>query len=141
MMPFGSWLFPDAAEINALHAVALASYGGMEGILDKGCPEAKVAAAQNAVLYASDGDDEPDLLAAAAYLLVYLVQGHCYADGNKRVGWLAALHLLHLNGIGIRGDEAEAAQLVERVAQRKADVAEVQAWLGQPERLYAAMRG
>lgn len=138
MTTFGSWFFIEADEINALHDATIAKYGGMPGIRDNGCPDEKIGNAKNGALYASNDNDEPDLLLAAAYLIVYLARGHCYTDGNKRIAWLAALHLFHINGIELRGDESEAASLIERVAQSKADVGDVIAWLGRTELLYAA---
>ncbi len=139
MSDFYSWSFVDAEDINALHDDALVRYGGMPGIRDSGCPDAKIAATKNAVMYSLvDEDDQPDLLLAAAHLIVYFTTGHCYTDGNKRAAWLAALRLLDLNGIRLRGDDPEAATLIERVAQKKATVADVVAWLGRPERLYEA---
>lgn len=137
MTPFGSWQFIDAHEINELHDATIAKYGGMPGVRDNGCPAEKIGNAKNAVLYAANDNDDPDLLSAAAYLIVYLAKGHCYIDGNKRIAWLAALRLLHINGIELRGDETEAASLIERVAQSQADVAEVIAWLGRAELLFA----
>ena len=138
MNQFQSWFFVDADEVNALHADALARYGGTPGIRDRNCPDAKIAATKNAVLYETPEEEGADLLFAAAHLIVYFATGHCYTDGNKRAAWLAGLRLLHLNGIKVRGDDPEAAPLIERVAQNKAGVAEVIAWLGRPERLYAS---
>lgn len=140
MTPFGSWLFIDAEELNALHDDAIAKYGGMSGVRDRGCPDEKIGNAKTGAFYAaaSNENEDPDLLLAAAYLIVYLAKGHCYTDGNKRIAWLAALRLFHINGLELRGDELEAASLIERVAQSQADVADVIAWLGRADLIYSA---
>lgn len=138
MTPFHSLVFVDAADINALHDDTIGKYGGRPGLLDKACPEAKVEAAKNAALYASGEDEEPDLLVAAAYLIVYFVRGHCYVDGNKRTAWLAAVRLFDLNEMRLRGDDPEAAVLIERIATNTADVADMIRWLGYPGRILAA---
>lgn len=134
------WEFPEANEIDALHDEAIRLFGGTPGVLDKNCPEAKIAAAKNALLYGTPEDEEPELLRAAAQLLFYLTTGHCYVDGNKRVGWLAALRLLDINGIRLRGDDPEAPLLVNRVASNEATLEDVIAFLGRPERFYATPR-
>lgn len=136
MKSFGAWQFPDAADVNALHDDALARFGGKEGFIDPNCPDAKIAATKNALLYGTPEDEEPDLLRAAAYLIVYFATGHCYEDGNKRAAWLAALRLLDINGIRLRGDDPEAVALIERVVIHEATVDDVILWLGRPERFF-----
>lgn len=134
MTSFGAWNFLEAEDVNALHDDALNAYGGAPGFRDPNCPDAKIAATKNAILYGTPEDEEPDLLRAAAHLIVYFATGHCYSDGNKRAAWLAALRLLDINGIRLRGDYPDAAPLIERVATHEATVDDIIVWLGLPER-------
>ncbi len=63
------------------------------------------------------GDDAyPSLELKAAALLDSLVNNHPLVDGNKRLGWLAALVFLDLNGIWIEAPDDEAYDLVIEVA-------------------------
>lgn len=129
------WPFIAMEEVLALHSDAMARYGGQDSPPKPGCIEASVGAAQTAAMYASE--DEPDLLSAVAYLLVYLVKNHCFVDGNKRVAWAAAMRTLALNGLRVQADTSEAASLVHNVACGEADVRRVIQWLGSPGRLSA----
>lgn len=137
MMSLGVWQLPDVDEVIALHAAMLATYGGTAGAANLKCIDGSIGAAINAALYQVDESGDPDLLCVAAHLLVYLARNHCFTDGNKRVAWAAAVRALDLNGIYIRGDESEAASLVERASTSEISASEVICWLGQPERLVA----
>ena len=68
----------------------------------------------------------------AAALLDSLVNNHPLVDGNKRLGWLAALVFLDLNGTWIEASDDDAYDLVIAVARGAAqlpDVAEaLSAW-------------
>jgi death-on-curing protein len=43
-------------------------------------------------------DEYPSVFHKAAMLLYYFVKGHCFVDGNKRVGYYAMLAMLRING-------------------------------------------
>ena len=72
----------------------------------------------------------------AAALLDSLVRDRPLADGNKRLGWLAALVLLDINGRRIEVPDDEAHELVTAVAQERTTLAEVTRaltrWRGRP---------
>jgi death-on-curing protein len=61
-------------------------------------------------------DAYPSLLLKAAALLHSLVSTHPLVDGNKRLGWLAAVVFLDLNGLVVRLGDEEAFTLVMDVA-------------------------
>ena len=64
------------------------------------------------------GDDAyPDLHAKAAVLLESLVRNHPLVDGNKRLGWVAAVVFLRLNGLRLVAPEDPAYDLVIAVAE------------------------
>lgn len=133
----GPWPFVARDELEALHSHAIAKHGGEGSPPQPGCLDRSIGAAINAALYQSDLA-EPDLLIAAAYLLVYLAKNHCFVDGNKRVAWMGIVRVLFLNGLAMDADEAEAAELVNNVATDVVDAVGVVRWLSVPGRLVAA---
>jgi death-on-curing protein len=52
-------------------------------------------------------DKYPWLYLKAAMLMVFFTKGHCFVDGNKRVGLVAALILLSMNGCTRQADNIE----------------------------------
>ncbi len=78
-------------------------------------------------------DAYPDLATKAAALLESLVRNQALVDGNKRLGWLALVLLLALNGVRLDVDDDEAYDLVIGVAEGRHDIArivEVLQWWG-----------
>lgn len=71
---------------------------------------------------------EPLELKAAA-LLESLVRNHPLVDGNKRLGWLAAVVFLDINGVWVEAPDDDAYHLVIRVASGGAPIEEVAATL------------
>lgn len=138
MSGFESWEFVGLDEVVALHGHGIKLHGGEGGPPKPGCVEGKIGSAISAALYSVEADEEPDLLCAVANLIVYLVLGHCFTDGNKRAAWSAAIRVLDLNGIRLNGDDPEAALVVEQIAEHKVDASGVIAWLGKPGRIHAS---
>ncbi|MHB9134124.1 MAG: type II toxin-antitoxin system death-on-curing family toxin [Armatimonadota bacterium] len=88
-------IFLTLEDILVIHWDQLRRYGGSEGIRDRGLllsalamPEASF---QGEYLH-------QDLPAMAAAYLFHLVQNHPFVDGNKRVGLVATLAFLRING-------------------------------------------
>jgi death-on-curing protein len=102
--------------IFSLHKEAVKKFGGGgTGPGNSGCVEGALGAAWSAELY----DDHPDKivgLSFAGHLLFYLVKDHCFSDGNKRVGWLAAVVVLGDLGLSVGSSEDDAHGLVDRIA-------------------------
>jgi death-on-curing protein len=65
----------------------------------------------------------------AAALLHSLVRNHALVDGNKRLGWVAAVVFCRVNGCTIEAPEDEAYDTVIAVAEGRMDVPEVAAVL------------
>ena len=66
----------------------------------------------------------------AAALLESIVRGHPLVDGNKRLGWLAAVVFLDLNGVWVEAPDDDAYDLVVGVAAGGRDLPDVAAALG-----------
>lgn len=67
----------------------------------------------------------PTVFLKASALLESVVNNHALADGNKRLGWLATLVFLDLNGIWIEAPDDDAYDLVIAVAGGAATLPEV----------------
>jgi death-on-curing protein len=105
-----------------LVAIATRIGRGERPIRDAGLLQAAAARPGTTVF----GDDAyPDLATKAAAMLESLVRNHALVDGNNRLGWLALVLLLAINGILLDVDDDEAYDLVIAVAEGRHDVAAI----------------
>lgn len=126
-----SWLVPTAIEVVDLHARVVT----IEGAPKPGCVEGAIGAAISACLYRADTPDDADLVCLAAYALTYLARNQCFPDGNKRIAWSTMIRIFDVNGMRIRANEEDAAQLTNDVAEKRRDADSVMAWLLIPGRI------
>ena len=73
----------------------------------------------------------PTLDEKAAALLESIVRNHPLVDGNKRLGWLATVVFLDINGAWIEAPDDDAYNLVIAVASGQADLQQIAATLAQ----------
>jgi death-on-curing protein len=105
-----------------LVAIATRIGRGDPQIRDPGLLESAAARPRTTVF----GEDAyPDLATKAAAMLESIVGNHALVDGNKRLGWLALVLVLALNGVRLDVDDDEAYDLVIGVAEGRHDVASV----------------
>lgn len=90
----------DDDQIVQLHNSLIQVYGGFNShFVDSREKVASIVAQQ----YPFFGHDKyPDVFLKAAMLMVFLTKGHCFPDGNKRLGASAALMLLKINGYKVK---------------------------------------
>jgi death-on-curing protein len=88
-------------------------------VRDVGLLEAACARPRASVFGA---DAYPTLAGKAAALLHSIVANHALVDGNKRLGWLATVVFLDLNGLSVTLDDEAAFRLVMDVAEGRLDV-------------------
>jgi death on curing protein len=113
--------------LEDLVAIATRIGRGEPGIRDLGLLQSAAARPATSVF----GEDAyPDLATKAAAMLESLVRNHALVDGNKRLGWLALVLLLALNGVRLDVDDDEAYDLVIGVAEGRHDVASIVEVLG-----------
>jgi death-on-curing protein len=119
-------VFLDVDEVIELHASQLELFGGGAGLRDQGLLESAVAQPQASFggHLAHDG-----LFAMAAAYLFHLVSNHPFVDGNKRIGLIAALVFLDLNGVSIAHPTEALYELTMGVAEGRINKAAVAAEL------------
>ncbi len=80
--------------VDAIHSDQLREHGGLTGVRDENVLESALARPRQAWHYAT-ATDVPGLAAAYAF---GFVKNHPYRDGNKRIGFLAMVTFLGING-------------------------------------------
>ncbi|NJL50009.1 MAG: type II toxin-antitoxin system death-on-curing family toxin [Leptolyngbyaceae cyanobacterium SM2_5_2] len=105
-------------EVLLLHADQIASFGGTNGLRDRGLLESALAQPQ-----ATFGGEllHPTLADQAAAYLYHLSRNHPFVDGNKRTAFAVMDTFLEANGYCLTLTNDEAYDLVMQVAQGQLD--------------------
>lgn len=113
-------------EIIMLHSKLLAATGGLPGSRDRGLLESAVFS----VNAGFEGVEQyPTIEEKAARLGYALISNHAFADGNKRVGILAMLLTLQLNGVALRYSQQELIDLGLGLAAGNAAYQDILNWI------------
>lgn len=99
--------------VDAVHHDQLREHGGLPGIRDENVLESALARPQQKWHYGHDVD-VPMLAAADAF---GLVKNHPYRDGNKRIGFLAMVTFLEMNGLELQATDAEVVAEIVALAE------------------------
>lgn len=83
-------------QILLLHHALIEETGGLDGLRDEGLLESALDAPFQSF---GETDVYPSIQQKGARLGFGLIQNHAFVDGNKRIGALAMLVFLSLNGI------------------------------------------
>ncbi len=118
------WL--DRRAIEVLHSESIRDHGGLPGLRDEGLLEGALVRPQNLHFY----EGVSDMFALAACCGVALARNHPFFDGNKRIGFIAALTFAFLNGWRIEADQTVAASVMLDVAAGTSDQGGFAEWLG-----------
>ena len=115
--------FLNLGEVLEIHRDQIARYGGLPGLRDLDLLKSAVAMPQATF----DGEFlHTDIFEMAAAYLFHIVGNHPFLDGNKRVGAVACLVFLELNGYEFTAPEKKLAEIVFALARgevSKADIA------------------
>ncbi|MEE4608856.1 MAG: type II toxin-antitoxin system death-on-curing family toxin [Desulfobacteraceae bacterium] len=114
-------VFLSLSEVLEIHRDQTTRYGGASGIRDINL--LKSALGMPPATYAGQYLHTDTCEMAAAYLF-HIVQNHPFMDGNKRVGAVAALVFLLLNGYDFKAPQDDFADMVWAVASGKMSKAE-----------------
>lgn len=117
------WIFKET--ILLLHEQSLNEHGGSSGLRDEGLLDSVLCKPQNVLTYNSVAN----LFDLAASYAVGLIKNHPFVDGNKRIGFLAAVLLLQLNGYRFIASEADAAIRTLALAAGEMTESAYAAWL------------
>ena len=118
--------FLSLSEIIEIHQDQVVRYGGVSGIRDMDLLKSALG-----MPLATYGGEflHTDIYEMAAAYLFHLVKNHPFLDGNKRVGAVAALVFLALNGYDFDAPEEDLAEMVLSVARGELDKADVAVFL------------
>jgi death on curing protein len=116
------WLLRET--VLALQERLLAEFGGLSGMRDAGLLDSALARPQQLFAYG-----RPGLFDLAAAYAFGLVRNHPFLDGNKRIGFTAAVLFLEINGKRFTAPEAECTLKTLGLAARDLDEADYAAWL------------
>lgn len=112
--------------IVLMHSALIKETGGMEGIRDGNLLDSAV----NAPFQTYDGEYlYKSLEAKAARLGYFLIKNHPFIDGNKRIGMLAMMAFLELNGAGLICSDQDIVETGLRIATGKMDDKELLEWI------------
>ena len=116
--------------LDAIHTEQVREHGGLRGVRDENLLESALARPQQRWHY------DPDTYVAdlAASYAFGLVRNHPYRDGNKRIGFLAAVVFLGINGFEFDAPETDVVTQIVRLADGRLSETELAAWI----RLHAA---
>jgi death on curing protein len=113
--------------VDAIHDDQLRVHGGLPGVRNENALETALARPRQKWHYA-DRADLPLLAAAYAF---GLVQNHPYRDGNKRIGFLALVTFLGLNGHDFSASEADVVTQILALADGRVSEETLADWIRQ----------
>ena len=109
--PEPQWL--SRVVVDAIHNDQLREHGGLPGVRDENVLESALARAQQKWHYA----EQTDVSSLAAAHAFGLVKNHPYRDGNKRIGFLAMVTFLGLNGYHFDAADADVVATILALAE------------------------
>ncbi len=113
-------------QIKLLHKLLLEETGGLEGIRDEGLLDSAISAP----FQTFDGQYVYITIEQKAARLGFsLIKNHAFLDGNKRIGVLAMLTFLEINGIQIDASDEELIAIGLGVANSSMDDKELLKWI------------
>lgn len=118
--------FLTFAEVIEIHDYQIEHFGGATGLRDIELLKSAIGMPP-----ATFGGTflHPTIYEMASAYLFHLVENHPFVDGNKRVGAMAALIFLDLNGIDFNASDEDFTAMVLRVASGKMLKAEITLFL------------
>ena len=111
--------------LEAVHLDQVREHGGLLGLRDENVLESAMSRARQRWTY----EPEADLARLAADYAFGICRNHPFRDGNKRMGFLAAVIFLGLNGQWLAADEPDVVSIMRGVAAGDVDEDELAAWI------------
>lgn len=111
--------------VDAVHDDQLREHGGLPGLRDENVLESALARPQQEWHYA----EKTDIASLAAAYGFGLVKNHPYRDGNKRIGFLAIVTFLGINGHDLDATDAEVIDEISALADGRVSEEELRDWI------------
>ena len=111
--------------LDAVHTDQLREHGGLPSVRDENALGSALARPMQKWHHAEQ-TDIPSLAAAYAF---GLVRNHPYRDGNKRIGFLAMVIFLEINGYVFAATDAEVVTVIVRLAAGETSEEALAAWV------------
>ncbi|MBC2456576.1 type II toxin-antitoxin system death-on-curing family toxin [Clostridium beijerinckii] len=109
-----------------LHSMAIKKTGGLDGIRDEGLLDS----ALNSPFQSFAGEElYPSIQSKAARLGFSIIKNHPFLDGNKRIGILAMMVFLDINGIEISCSDEDIIDIGLGVASGKYNAEYITEWI------------
>ncbi len=110
------------ADVLAIHADQIETYGGSEGLRDAGQLES--------ALFRPQSGYYSDIIAQAAALWESLSQNHPFVDGNKRIAFASMYTFLAINNVELQAHEEDVWQFLSPLYQSSSlSFEELEQWL------------
>jgi death-on-curing protein len=116
------WLLRET--VLALQERLLAEFGGLRGLRDAGLLDSALARPQQLFAYG-----KPSISELAGSYACGLVRNHPFLDGNKRIGFAAAVVFLEINNQRFNASEADSVLKTLALASNELDEAGYAGWL------------
>lgn len=111
--------------VDAIHNDQLREHGGLPGLRDENVLESALARPRQKWHYS----ETADLATLAAAYGFGLVKNHPYRDGNKRIGFLALVTFLGINGQDLRATDAEVVTEIVALADGSVSEDDLAEWI------------
>jgi death-on-curing protein len=113
--------------VDAIHTEQIREHGGLSGVRDESALESALARPRQKWHYAQ----QVDLALLAAAYGFGLVTNHPYRDGNKRIGFLAIVTFLGINGRDLDATDADVVSEILALADGRVSEEELAEWIRQ----------
>lgn len=111
--------------IDSIHNEQLKEHGGLPGVRDENGLESALSRARNKWVYG----EKRDLAVLAAAYGFGIVTSHPYCDGNKRIGFLALVTFLGINGRNFHATDSEVVTEIFKLAGRQLSEKQLADWI------------
>lgn len=113
--------------IDSIQADQIREHGGLPGTRDENLRESALAKPRNKWLY----DNERDVAVLAAAYGFAFSANHPYFDGNKRIGFLAIVTFLGMNGYEFHATDEDILTRILMLAAGRVSEDELADWIRQ----------